>query len=93
VNTPRGDPFTSPDGEEEAMRNMMLTAAALVLVTVLAGCATYPTYGYTYGPGYGYVPNAYATYPGSYAYRYAPLYTPDYNGYFDTYRSHGGGNS
>ena len=48
--------------------------------------------GYNYAPGYGYVPSAYVGYPGNYAYRYAPPYTPDYNGYFGTYQRNGGGN-
>jgi hypothetical protein len=98
ANTPRSDPLSSRHGEEWSMRNMMLTAGALLLATALGGCATYPTYGYSYGPGYnyapgyGYVPSAYVGYPGNYAYRYAPPYTPDYNGYFGTYQRNGGGN-
>ena len=45
-----------------------------------------------------YAPNAtasaraYVTISGNYAYRYPPFYTPDYNGYFGTYQSNGGGN-
>jgi hypothetical protein len=99
-NTPRGDPFSSRHGEEWSMRNMMLTVGALLLATAVGGCATYPTYGYGYGPAYGYVPNAYGVYPynnayrypPNYAYRYPPVYTSDYNGYFGTYQSNGGGN-
>jgi hypothetical protein len=72
-NTPRGDPFSSRHGEEWSMRNMMLTVGALLLATAVGGCATYPTYGYGYGPAYGYVPNAYGVYPYNYAYRDPPI--------------------
>ena len=71
------------------MKNRMIIAAALLLVTALGGCVAYPGYGYSYG--YGYQPRYYAAYPGSYAYQYPPYYTSDYNGYANTYRTINGG--
>jgi hypothetical protein len=62
----------------------MFMAAALLLATALGGCAVYPDYSYSYGPGY------YATYPGGSAYQYRPYYSPDYNGTFNTYPTSGG---
>jgi hypothetical protein len=62
----------------------MFMAAALLLAMALGGCAVYPEYGFSYGPGY------YATYPGSYSYRYRPYYSPDYNNTFGTYPTGGG---
>lgn len=82
------------------MRHGLPTAAVLLLVTALGGCATYypPGY-YGYGGYYGrYYPYGYAAggyydrEPGSYEYRYRPYYSSDYNAGFDTYRVPGGGN-
>jgi hypothetical protein len=83
------------DHEGQAMRNRMIMAAVLLSVTVLGGCVAYPGYGYgnAYPQyGYGYGSRYYAAYPGSYAYQYPPVYTSDYNGYANTYRTNNGGN-
>ena len=66
------------------MRHRMFMAAALLLATVLGGCAVYPRIPLQLWPGY------YATYPGSYSYRYRPYYSPDYNNMFGTYPTSGG---
>ncbi len=81
------------------MRHRMFAAAALLLATVVGGCATYPAryheYAYSYPthPGYAYIygPTYYAVYPGNYAYEYRLLYSPDYNSTFNTYPTAGNG--
>lgn len=71
-------------------RNWILPFALLLMATTLGGCVGYTSY----PPGYyGY--NTYTTptgyysgYPATYAYSYnapAPLYTSNYNGYYNTY--------
>jgi hypothetical protein len=91
ATTRPGGAFSLRDQEDQAMKNGMIVAAALLLAAALGGCVAYPGYGYGYSYGYGYQPRYYAAYPGSYAYQYPPYYTSDYNGYANTYRTINGG--
>ncbi|MEJ0015032.1 MAG: hypothetical protein WDN25_00430 [Acetobacteraceae bacterium] len=77
------------------MRTRILAGAALLTAAMLGGCA-YGQYGEAYPAPY-YAGGSYNTgYPagayGGYYERHRPFYTPDYNGYYDTYRTTGGGN-
>jgi hypothetical protein len=77
-------------------RILILPTAVLLLAAGVAGCAPYPSYGYSYAPPgyYSYYPYGYASaYPGTYAYPHRPFYSPDYYGYFHTGQISGGGNS
>ena len=67
--------------------------------TAVGGCATYPTYSYGYGRAYGYCPmltgytrTVRLSGPPQLPIAIRPVYSPDYNSSFDTYRSNGGGN-
>jgi len=77
------------------MRHKTFMAAVLLATTTtLGGCVAYSDYGYSAGPGYyARNPGGPAYYAGDYPYRYHPFYTPDYNGYYDTYRNSGGGDN
>jgi hypothetical protein len=87
--------FTAP-------QRRLIPLAALFLATALGGCVAYSGYpsgyyGYNYPSGYygGYqsayvYPSNHNGYPSTYTYYQRPVYSPDYNGSFNT--NGGGGN-